>query len=141
MNPVVLLDTNVWVSAFLNKQGHPTRLIQAWRDDAIEVIVALPILDEIGEVLRRPRIKRKYRIQEAEIARYLELITAGATIVAVTGTMKLCRDPDDDVQLEAAIAGKAKYLVTRDDGYQACPRPRAADEAARRPGRQCIPAS
>jgi putative PIN family toxin of toxin-antitoxin system len=83
--------------------------------DEIEVVTALPILEEIGDVLRRPRIKKKYRIEDEEIAQYLGLIAARATVVAVAGKMKLCRDPDDDVQREAAIAGAAKYLVTRDD--------------------------
>ncbi len=89
MKPVVLLDTNVWVSAFLNKQGPPARLIQAWRDDVIDVLAALSILEEVSEVLRRPRIKKKYRIREEDIGEYLELITAGATIAAVTGNLKL----------------------------------------------------
>lgn len=31
------------------------------------------------------------------------------------GGLKICRDPDDDEILEAAIQGKAEYLVTRDD--------------------------
>ena len=115
MKPVALLDTNIWVSALLNKDGLPARAVRAWRDDTIEVVMALPILEEIGDVLRRPRLKKKYRIDDEEIAQYLRLIAARATVVAVAGTMKLCRDPDDDVQLEAAIAGAAKYLVTRDD--------------------------
>jgi predicted nucleic acid-binding protein len=29
--------------------------------------------------------------------------------------MRLCRDPDDDILLEIAIRGGARYLVTRDD--------------------------
>ena len=32
-----------------------------------------------------------------------------------SGELKLCRDPDDDEILEAAIVGKSQYLVTRDD--------------------------
>jgi putative PIN family toxin of toxin-antitoxin system len=115
VKPVVLLDTNVWVSAFLNKQGTPARLVQAWLDGAIDIVIGLPILEEIADVLRRPRIRKKYQIREEEIVQYLRLITAGAAVVPVTGTMKLCRDPDDDVVLETAIAGGAKYLVTRDD--------------------------
>ena len=115
MKPVVLLDTNVWVSAFLNKQGAPARLLQAWLNGAIDVVIALPILEEIGDVLRRPRIKRKYRIREEDIVQHLQLIAAGAAVVPVAGAMRLCRDPDDDVVLETAIAGGAKYLVTRDD--------------------------
>ena len=115
MKPVVLLDTNVWVSAVLNKQGPPARLVQAWLDWAIDIVIALPILEEIGDVLRRPRIKKKYQIREQEIVQHLRLIAAGAAVVPVAGTLKLCRDPDDDVVLETAIAGGAKYLVTRDD--------------------------
>ena len=81
----------------------------------IEVVVALPILGEIDEVLRRPRIKRKYRVRDSEIAEYLRLISARATLVHISGKTALCRDPDDDVLLEAAIAGGVDYLVTRDD--------------------------
>jgi putative PIN family toxin of toxin-antitoxin system len=115
VKPVVLLDTNVWDSAFLNKQGAPAHLVQVWLDGAIDVVIALPILEEIGDVLRRPRIKKKYQIREEEIVQHLRLIAAGAAVVPVAGTMQLCRDPDDDVVLETAIAGGVKYLVTRDD--------------------------
>jgi predicted nucleic acid-binding protein len=43
------------------------------------------------------------------------LIAARASVVETTGVLKICRDPDDDKILEAAIHGKAQYLVTRDD--------------------------
>jgi predicted nucleic acid-binding protein len=33
----------------------------------------------------------------------------------VTGTVRLCRDPDDDILIETARAGRADELVTRDD--------------------------
>jgi predicted nucleic acid-binding protein len=43
------------------------------------------------------------------------LIAARASVVETRGVLKICRDPDDDEILEAAILGKAQYLVTRDD--------------------------
>ena len=43
------------------------------------------------------------------------MIAARATIVQISGELKICRDPDDDEILEAAIFGKSQYLVTRDD--------------------------
>jgi putative PIN family toxin of toxin-antitoxin system len=79
------------------------------------LVIGLPVLAEIGDVLRRPRIKKKYKVREEDLAQYLQLIAAGAAIVTTRGTMRLCRDPDDDVLLEIAITGKARYLVTRDD--------------------------
>jgi len=46
---------------------------------------------------------------------FVRLIAARATVVQVSGELKICRDPDDDAILEAAIVGKSQYLVTRDD--------------------------
>jgi len=43
------------------------------------------------------------------------LLAARATVVEISGELKICRDPDDDEILEAAIRGKSQYLVTRDD--------------------------
>jgi uncharacterized protein len=111
VKPVVLLDTNVGVSAFLNAQGTSARLVHAWLNGALDVVIALPILEEIGDVLRRPRIKKKYLIREENIVQHLRLIAAGAAVVPVVGTMKLCRDPDDDVLLEIAIAGGPSILL------------------------------
>jgi hypothetical protein len=115
VKPVVLLDTNVWVSALLNPEGAPARVVNLWREGAIDVVAALPILEEIGDVLHRPRIRKKYAIDEAKVEGYLRLISGRASMVSVTGALKLCRDPDDDRILEAASAGKAECLVTRDD--------------------------
>lgn len=115
MRPIVLLDTNVWISALLNPHGPPARLKDAWLQEKFEVVVVLPLLAEIGEVLRRPRIKRKYGIREEEIVRYLRLIAARSALVPVAGQITVCRDPDDNFILEAAVTGKATFIVTRDD--------------------------
>lgn len=115
MKPVVLIDTNVWVSAFLNPSGPPARLKDAWLQGKCEVVVALPLLTEIAEVLRRPRIKRKYGLREEAIVQYLRLIAARSALVPVTGRVAVCRDPDDNFILEAAIAGGAEFVITRDD--------------------------
>jgi len=46
---------------------------------------------------------------------YCELIAVRTVLVPVTGMLTVCRDPDDDRILEAALAGNVQYLVTRDD--------------------------
>jgi predicted nucleic acid-binding protein len=38
VKPVALLDTNVWVSALLNPEGAPARVVDAWREGAIDVV-------------------------------------------------------------------------------------------------------
>lgn len=55
----------------------------------------------------------RYNSRDAEV--FVRLIAARATIVQISGKLQICRDPDDDEILEAAIVGKSQYLVTRDD--------------------------
>jgi uncharacterized protein len=103
-----------WVSAFINRNGYPARVKNAWVDGRFEVILSVPLIQEISDVLHRPRIKAKYRISEDEIARFLELLLRRAILVTVSGRIKLCRDERDNVVLETAIKGGAEYLVSRD---------------------------
>jgi uncharacterized protein len=112
---VVLVDTNVWVSAFINSAGSPARVQRAWLDNRFQVVVSLPLLDELSDVLTRPRLTRKYPIQAADVAEFLQLLIRRSRVVAPTGSVRECRDPDDDLILETAILGQAQYAVTRDD--------------------------
>ena len=115
MNIVAVIDTNVWVSAFLNPDGYPARIIKAGKDEAFLIVSAPPLLDELQEVLRRPRIKKIRRITDEDITRFVEEIAAVVQLVPVLGEFNLCRDPDDDIVLETAIRGKAGYVITRDE--------------------------
>lgn len=112
---VVLFDTNVWVSALLNPHGAPARLIAAWLEARFEVALSLPLLEELADVLTRPRLLIKYRLSPQEIQTFLELLQGRARMVLPTGDLHLCRDLDDDWVLETAILSRAQYLVTRDD--------------------------
>jgi putative PIN family toxin of toxin-antitoxin system len=116
---VALLDTNVWVSAFLNPHGAPAQLRQAWQAGEFRVIIALPLLEELAEVLSRPRLTRKYSIDPGEVQTFLRLLSDRGQMVFPAGDLQLCRDPDDDLVLEAALLGQAEFVVTRDDDLKA----------------------
>ena len=112
---VALLDTNVWVSAFLKPSGPPGQVVSAWTRDQFSVVTSISQLSELAEVLNRPRLLRRFRYPRRDAERFVRLIAARAMMVEISGELKACRDPDDDAILEAAIRGKATYLVTRDD--------------------------
>jgi putative PIN family toxin of toxin-antitoxin system len=112
---VALLDTNVWVSAFLKPNGPPGQVITAWADDEFSVVTSLLQLSEITDVLGRPRLIRRFRYSQRDAEVFVRLIAARATVVQTSGELQICRDPDDDRIVEAAIGGQAQYLVTRDD--------------------------
>ena len=110
-----VIDTNIWVSSLLNPHGYPAKLRKAFEEGLIEVIISEPILEEIADVLSRPRIKNKYGVTETDIRELLILIEERSDHVLVSGDINICRDMDDNLIIETALKGKAKYLVSRDD--------------------------
>lgn len=112
---VALLDTNVWVSAFLKPSGPPGQVVAAWKRNQFNAVTSSAQLTELAEVLIRPRLTRRFKYTHSDAASFLRLIAVRAAVVETEGALQICRDPDDDEILEAAIHGKAQYLVTRDD--------------------------
>jgi len=117
----ILIDTNVWVSAFLNPSGYPAKIITAWLADKMQIVISIPLLKEILDVLQRPRIQKKYKYSAEEIKTYLDLIFQRAEKIEPAGNINLCRDTRDNIVLETALSGQAKYLVTRDDDIKRDP--------------------
>lgn len=115
MPVVALVDTNVWISALINPHGYPARLKNAWLDGKFQVVVSVALLDELTDVLSRPRIRNKYRLKTEDMGEFLRLIAEKSITVTTTGALRLCRDPDDDLMLETALNGSAQFAVSRDD--------------------------
>ncbi len=115
MPAIVVIDTNVWVSAFINPHGAPAQIREAFVQGKFQVVLSVPLLDEIAEVLARPRIREKYKIDDSEIAAFLRALAERGIPVIPVGDLHVCRDPDDDLVLETALLGNARYMITRDD--------------------------
>jgi uncharacterized protein len=111
----VVVDTNVWVSALLNRAGAPARIRTALEERRFRLVASEPLLAEVAEVLACPRLARKYSVTSADREELISLLRARAIIVPVEGAVQVCRDPDDDVVIETALRGRAELLVTRDD--------------------------
>ena len=94
------------------------KLRKDFGEGVIEVIISEPILEEIADVLNRPRIKDKYGITEADIRELLILVEERSEHVLISGDVNICRDRDDNLIIETAIKGNAKYLVSRDDDVE-----------------------
>ena len=113
--PRVLIDTNVWISAFIKPHGPPAQSLDAVRSDRFVPVVSQQLFQEIREVLYRPRIRRRRRVSDDDLATLLVLLEDRAVEAFPSGELHLCRDPADDFLLETAILGKARFAVSRDD--------------------------
>jgi putative PIN family toxin of toxin-antitoxin system len=117
----VVIDTNVWVSVFINPSGPPGRLIALARQGWFTLVMSAYLIEEIREVCRRDRIRRRLRVGADEIDDLLQAFRGESIEVELTGTFRLCRDPDDDAILETAVKGQAHYLVSRNDDLKRDP--------------------
>jgi hypothetical protein len=111
----VVLDANVLVSALISSRGSPAAILACWEQGAFELVVSPAILDELGRVLRYPRIQARYDLPEALVGRFLELLQRVATLVEPQGEIAaIPADASDNRYLEAALAGGAVYIVSGD---------------------------
>ena len=73
------------------------------------------MLSELTLVLNRRRFRVRLGMTEAEVLGAVSAVRDQADLVQLTGDVRLCRDPDDDMVIETALRGHADVLVTRDD--------------------------
>ncbi len=106
----VILDTNVFISGVFFG-GQPGKILAAWRDGKVRLVLSAEILEEYIEVLRR--LEKLY--PPVEVKPVIELILAGSEIITVLPLEKpVCSDPDDDKFIACAMASKARVVVSGD---------------------------
>lgn len=108
----VVLDTNVLVSGLAYPRSIPGRILEAWREGSVEVVLSRYILDEMVRVL--PRLGR-IRLTPAEIRDLADSFLFLAEIVEPIAAPEAgLRDPTDQPVLGTLRAAQADYLVTGD---------------------------
>ncbi|MDZ7754019.1 MAG: putative toxin-antitoxin system toxin component, PIN family [Gammaproteobacteria bacterium] len=108
----VVLDTNVLVSGLAYPGSVPGRIVAAWRQGGLEVVLSHYILDELARVL--PRLSR-VRMLQVEARDLTDSLMFLADIVEARGMPdENLRDPADQPVLLTLVAARADYLVTGD---------------------------
>lgn len=106
----VVLDTNVFVSGVFFG-GPPGRVLAAWRDGRIEVVVSREIIEEYVRVGER----LSARFPGVDLEPALDLISVSATLITAPPLPEpVCQDHDDDKFLACAVAASARYVVSGD---------------------------
>ncbi|MEI7900043.1 MAG: putative toxin-antitoxin system toxin component, PIN family [bacterium] len=104
----IVLDTNVLIAAFIAR-GTCSELLE-YCVVHHEVVLSAAILDELCEVLTR-----KFRFLPEEARQVARLLKSRVRIVDPKPlTTPLCRDPDDDRILAAALSAQCRAIITGD---------------------------
>ena len=109
-----VLDTSVLVSGLIQPQGPPGRVLRALRDAAFAIVLSEAILLELLDVLSRKQLMEKYHLRIEDTLALVDLLLLRGQAVTPVRRIRACRDPRDDMFLEAAIAGQADVLVSGD---------------------------
>lgn len=108
----VVLDTNVLLSAFINRDGYPFRALGLWPAKRYHLVTSLAQIEELRRASRYPAVRS--RVTRAEMGRLVNVMRQRAFVVEELPSVDASPDPDDDLILATAIAGGAHYLVTGD---------------------------
>ena len=109
-----VLDTNVLISATLVKGGVESRIVRAWQAGQFDLVLSPDILEEIGRAMRYEKLANHRWMLPEEVTSFIRVLAQSAVLVSGTVPIAVCRDPDDDKFLAAAIEGKAPWVVSGD---------------------------
>ena len=104
----VVLDNTVHVSAKIKLGPGATKLNEAWVAGKFDIIISESILSEMVNVFRAKGV------DEQDIQVLEKNLRAYGILVESTERINVCRDSDDNKFLEAAVVGRADYIVSSD---------------------------
>jgi putative PIN family toxin of toxin-antitoxin system len=112
-----VLDANVYISAIIQPSGTPGRLVERFlRDASFEVVLSPAIVDEVLRAMAYPKLRKLLRGADPQL--WFEDLVVLADLVAGTQQLSgVCKDPDDDKYVAAALEGRAVYVVTGDRAF------------------------
>lgn len=111
--PIVVLDTNLVLSALVFAKGRLAALRTAWQSGRIVPLVSAATASELMRVLGYPKFKLSADDRNELLADYLPHCRS-VRLPARLPKLPQCRDANDQMFIELAAVGKADFLVTGD---------------------------
>ncbi|GBE20065.1 hypothetical protein BMS3Abin17_00799 [archaeon BMS3Abin17] len=111
----VVLDTNVWLSSIFWK-GEASKIIRNCKRKSIQIMITDQILSEIIDVLNKEaKFQRFIKDRNQNIEDLIRTILSIAILKKSKTKLNIIKeDPKDNIILEAALDGKADYIISYD---------------------------
>ncbi len=107
----VVIDTNIFLSAVLNQDSYPARVVEKALLSS-QILQSAETWAELEDVLNREKFDRYRSIFARRM--YFEYLAEFMQHISVITRVSVCRDPKDDKLLELAIDGRADLIITGD---------------------------
>jgi putative PIN family toxin of toxin-antitoxin system len=109
----LVLDTCVLVAALRSERGASRAILTAALEARFELVRSTPLLLEYEAVLTRPEQRNESGLSNGEVSEFLEILCdSGVLVVRDRPRLPRLSDANDEMVLEAAIAGRTNGIVT-----------------------------
>jgi uncharacterized protein len=110
----LVLDPGVLIAAAISPDGVCRQLLRRWVDGDFELVVSSALLEELEEVLLRPKFRRY--LSESDAREFVHALAGWADTQAEDppADVGITPDPDDDYLVSLARATNADALVSGD---------------------------
>jgi len=109
----IVMDTNALISALGWKKGNERKVLDMCLSERILLVLSQPIVDELVDVLKRPKFDFIPSQRKGEFLKYLISISKFVYPKEKLDVVK--EDPDDNKIVETAVSGKADYIISGDN--------------------------
>lgn len=116
----VVLDTNILARAARPGGGPAAEVLTRVRAEPHRLVISSFLVTELERVLNYPRVRALHGLTVDEMRAYVQGIQDMSELAdpAVTAAPGICRDPDDELVLQTALAGAVDVLCTLDRHLQ-----------------------
>ena len=108
----IVLDTNILVSALISRDGPPGQVLADVKRGRLRLVTSTEQIAELRRVLHRPHLRRYIPLAAAD-----DLLRNGEAVGEVVTDLPdldVSPDPDDNLILAAAVAGRTDLVVSGD---------------------------
>jgi hypothetical protein len=110
-----VLDANVYVSAAVRPDGPPGQIINRFlHGGSFEIVLSQPIVEEVLRALNYTKVRRCVRSGLDPELWFEDIVVLSHLVPGEREFGGLCKDPDDDKCIAAAIEGRATFGVAGD---------------------------
>ena len=113
MNPTIVLDTSIVVSALIGKRGASREVLRRCLTAELRPVMSNTLFQEIEDVLSRDRILKLCPLSTKEIRELVNAFYSSCKWVPIYFLWRPnLRDEGDNFLIELAIAAHADFIVT-----------------------------
>ena len=109
---LVVLDTNVLLSALRTDTTPPARILDAWRAGRFRLVTSIEQIEEFRRAARYPKLRSV--LPRAAVGEVVNQLRAADVLLERLRRAGDSPDPGDEYLIAMAIASGADFLVTGD---------------------------